>query len=65
MTTKSDCWEKWRTQGYGRKGMTNKMVVGKLCLHTVNFRRLCLSGWEIIITKGEGWVTFGDYNNAR
>lgn len=45
--------------------MTNKMVVGKLCLHTVNFRRLCLIGWEITITKGEGWVTFGDYNNAK
>lgn len=40
------------------------MTVGRLCLHRMNFGRLCLWGWEIMITKGEGLVTFGDYNNA-
>lgn len=64
MTTKIDGWEKWRTQGDGREGIINKMTVGRLCLHRMNFGRLCLGGWEIMITKGEGWVTFGDYNNA-
>lgn len=40
------------------------MIVGRFCLHRVNFGRLSLGGWEIKITKGEGWVTFGIYNNT-
>lgn len=64
LTTKSDGWENLGTQGDGRKGMTNKMMVGRLCLQRVNFGRLSLGGWEIMITKGEGWVMFGDYNNT-
>lgn len=73
LTTQSDGWEnlipqsdgleKLRTWGDGREHINNKMMVGNLCLHRVNFRRLCLRGWEIMITKGEGWVMFVHYDN--